>query len=364
MSQNLEPIQVFIDTQVFDSENYNFESRDLKRLRHLASEGLINIKLTSVTLKEIESHVDERATEAFAALAKFRKSVAILNPLPNEYQRVLKLGEDRVRALFRSKLSKLLRSLNVEVIPVTEVSPDLIMDAYFNKKPPFGDGKKKAEFPDAFAAQALEEWSRRAGQKVIVVSGDEDWKKRCAESENLEHVARLVEAFEKAPDLELAWKAKEQVSLVEDEIREEIWEKFTGMRFYLSENVIDGQVHNVEVQDVALGRVFPVEARERRAVVNVDCKVVFSADVIYNDPESWRPADDDSSIQYSDCVEKSIEAMTSITAEVRFKVQDGCMTKLVLDKVDLPLDISIGVKFDSVPPYYYDDENPWSYLAE
>ncbi len=61
-----------------------------------------------------------------------------------------------LRQAFQKRFGEFCKKLNIEVIAVSKVSLERVMDDYFEERPPFAAGKKKSEFADAFAAAALE----------------------------------------------------------------------------------------------------------------------------------------------------------------------------------------------------------------
>ncbi len=127
-----------------------------------------------MTQREIEGHFKEKAAKALASLKTFRREAAILSPFPAPFDLIVTATKESLQKAFKHKRSMFCDDLSINVLPIDNVQPAVIMDAYFGTKPPFGEGKKKSEFPDAFAAQALEDWCKAKEQKMVVVSGDGD----------------------------------------------------------------------------------------------------------------------------------------------------------------------------------------------
>ena len=99
-----------------------------------------------------------------------------------------------------SQLSECWKSLRTTTLPVNDVNLSAILDDYFNVQPPFGTGKKKAEFPDAFAAHALRAWCKANGQKMHVISGDGDWQAVCDAVPEFIFKKELAELLGQFPD--------------------------------------------------------------------------------------------------------------------------------------------------------------------
>ena len=67
---------------------------------------------------------------------------------------------------------------------------------YFAEEPPFGaTGRRKSEFPDAFALLSLEALAAQQGKFLVCVSRDKGWAAFAARSEHLVCVDRLEEAI-------------------------------------------------------------------------------------------------------------------------------------------------------------------------
>jgi hypothetical protein len=68
-------------------------------------------------------------------------------------------------------------------VEASKVDAEDILKLYFEKKPPFGDGKKKAEFPDALSLLSLQSHLEN-NEKIYVISDDGDLRAYCeAESQ-------------------------------------------------------------------------------------------------------------------------------------------------------------------------------------
>jgi len=71
-----------------------------------------------------------------------------------------------------------LRSCNACVCK-EEADMAAILDDYFSKRPPFGKGKKKSEFPDVLVISSLRRWATTSRQRMYLVSTDGDFKWCC-----------------------------------------------------------------------------------------------------------------------------------------------------------------------------------------
>lgn len=170
------PIHVFIDTQIYINESYNFNTRgNLGYLRKHIRDGKVHHLSSEVVVGEVERHIKKDVSEA---IGSFNKVV-----------------DDRRLAIFRDKKYRQLQQLDEEIMVTEAVSifhtylsetkafmlsidtidlPSVISD-YFEAKAPFGIKKdKKSEFPDAFNLSMLRKYAAH-NRPVIVVSGDGDF---------------------------------------------------------------------------------------------------------------------------------------------------------------------------------------------
>ena len=65
---------VFLDTEVFDAHQLDFDSPNIRRVAARAAQGRVRILIPSVTEREIRAHQVEQATEAFKEIKKLRRS--------------------------------------------------------------------------------------------------------------------------------------------------------------------------------------------------------------------------------------------------------------------------------------------------
>jgi hypothetical protein len=63
MPDKAETPNVFLDTEVFDQHEYDLSSPYFKRLIRLVNSGAVKLFLTTVTVGEIQDHIDERAKQ-------------------------------------------------------------------------------------------------------------------------------------------------------------------------------------------------------------------------------------------------------------------------------------------------------------
>ena len=87
-----------------------------------------------------------------------------------------------------------------------------MLDGYFGLKPPFEE-KKKSEFPDAIALNALRNYASSTRQRLLVVSKDKGWHAFCAQYTNIMQCEReLKVALERLQPEVLLTKVMSELS--------------------------------------------------------------------------------------------------------------------------------------------------------
>lgn len=206
---------VAIDTEVFDKANFNYGSTAFKQLIELVEEEQIVLYLTNITFQEILSHINREASKAIAAFKKLHKEFRSQSKIiynSQTFNPLLKIDfkEEDLKKELQEQFNTFLEETSLEVISIEDVSSEEIFSKYFDVSPPFKEGSKKSEFPDAFSIAALENKSRSEGKKIYVISGDNDWKSAC---ENNNHLIYL-ESIEKFLDFLLKEKDADRVEVL------------------------------------------------------------------------------------------------------------------------------------------------------
>lgn len=187
----LQTKNIFIDTQCFVKSGLHFEGVAFKAFYDLCTSGNLTLITTSIVEKEVHSKIDDSIKDALQAVQTIQRKAKILQnieggPLQGFF---MPLEVEGVYESAKEAFNVFLEDCNAEYAPLTEVDIERVLNDYFDKKPPFGDGKKKAEFPDAISMAAVESYVKEDG--VYVVSEDEDLREYCNTKEGFHHVDTL-----------------------------------------------------------------------------------------------------------------------------------------------------------------------------
>jgi hypothetical protein len=189
---------ISIDTSIFDQKQLNLNSASMQataRLKPLSFDYI----LSSTVAKEVENHLENAAQ---VALQKAKKEVgkalfAFDTEKPTRDEILDQItGGKSASDIAKERWNRYLAESGCKVIDDHSlVDTSTLFDAYFAGEPPFGTGRKKDEFPDALALNALERAAVERGTGILVVSKDGDWRAYCEKSENLYIVPEIEKAL-------------------------------------------------------------------------------------------------------------------------------------------------------------------------
>ena len=243
-----------------------------------------SLKLTDVTVRELEVNITEDIAEANKALETKTRATRVLRNFDEDGFHVLfqRLDEAKLSAELLTLVHADFAKANVEMILATTVSALIVFDKYFAKQAPFGPAKKKSEIPDAFVLTALEEWCRRNKKELYVVTSDGDMQSGCSDNGPLYHLASIAEFV----DLVLREENDKTDFLAQlfidnpKAIVEAIRDKFEDERLYLLDEDGDGEA---TATNIRLGAPAVVSISEDEITIELDVSIAFNAHIEYAD---------------------------------------------------------------------------------
>ena len=188
-------------TQAFESKRYNFTGQVLSGFAQACSEHGIRLLLTHPVELEMRRHLRESATGAFSNLESQASAALAKVPFLSGWPHLPDLSGLKRAARIASfaatrEFDKYLSRLKVVRHGYEGVDLHEIMHLYDGKQPPFGDGKKRKEFPDALTLAIARAYAQKQQQQVAVISGDNDIRTACKSHMNLTHFASIERFME------------------------------------------------------------------------------------------------------------------------------------------------------------------------
>ena len=243
------------------------------------------------------------------------------------------------------------------MLPTSEVSIDAVFDQYFGRRPPFGEGKKKSEFPDAFAIGAIEAWCKENDERMYIVSTDGDLKEYCKKSDcliALNQLAEFISVIESHDD-DLARSVSALLNKNQDAIKEAITESFSNQSFWIEDQ--DGDVNEVRVKELEISEMMILEVTQDSAFFLVDVETTFSADVTYDDLETY---DREGKVLIPlRTIDKIVDRDVKYVAALRIWHDVKNSEYFIVKRVELQSDQASG--FDSHVDFAIHIDNEWPY---
>ena len=188
----LETKKVFIDTQYFVKAGLHFDNPALKSFRKYCERTELFHVSTTVVEREVEAKIKASVTEALSAIQTFRRKARLLASLEHETIKgyFKEITEEEIYKKSNEVFEEFWEGCSTEVVEASDVDPEELLTLYFEAKPPFGEGKKKSEFPDALSLLSLKS-ALDNDEKIYVVSDDGDLKTFCDSDPQLVSVETL-----------------------------------------------------------------------------------------------------------------------------------------------------------------------------
>lgn len=354
METTLATRHVFIDTSIFVQQKFQWHSGHLKRLESLANAGKIYIHLTSITVNEIEKKIFESLNEALRSLKNFRKEATILSNIsePSFMAVFSRIDRNAIYETLKSQFVEFNDNAKIDTIGINSVYIDDIFQRYFSQAPPFGDGEKKCEFPDAFAIAALEKWCDQNSKQIYIVSSDKDWMAASHASENLIGLTRIEEFLDLVSmyDENLSSFVIQLFEKNIEVINERIEHEFGLMGFWLKDQ--EGDVHDITLNQFEIAEKYLVEVDDNLASFELNAVFIFAADVEYDDYETAVYDSEDGVAIPWRSIKRTAKTFIEAPIEITFSFDSIDQEHFRIDSLTINNGEDIGVSVNE--HHYYD----------
>lgn len=188
---------VLIDTSAYEALRLSFKGDIFDSLKKLSDEQKITIVGSDILKKEMEAHLKETIAKSVNKLGSLNKDLDRL--VQNDFGLVSSLLADTTQFkadLFNERCKRIndyFDSVIYEELDISKVDNNKILNDYFHIKPPFGEGNKRKEFPDAFILNAFIDEYGNSLASTCMISQDVDWKKFAAQYPNIRFFDSIAE---------------------------------------------------------------------------------------------------------------------------------------------------------------------------
>jgi hypothetical protein len=331
---------IFLDTQVFVGNNFDYSNRNFLQLASFVRENRISLYTTSITVDEVKANILENVGRAKSAVKSIRDTAKILRNCQAPSFSIIwdRFDSEAISSVLITQFEDYIRNCNTTFVPINGPSIQDIFCKYFSNLPPFKEGNKKYEFPDAFTIAALELWGVQNGQSIYVISGDDDWKLACGESNpHLFWLEKLEALFQKIEfdDRLIAEHSEPIFNHHLDEIKNNIKDIFESKGFYIdssnsSKMIDDEHVENVVVDNIDLVEKYLVSVNDNTMVFNCEFDVQFQAEVLYEDNTYAFYDDENDRYLFGESINETFELshITTVEVEISFTREEPVQSEL------------------------------------
>ncbi|MYJ95847.1 MAG: hypothetical protein F4053_09760 [Proteobacteria bacterium] len=157
---------------------------------------------------------------------------------------------DNIVAIVFGEVDAFLTTKNAIVVSAMEQNAKAIFELYFAVEPPFGDGTKRNEFPDAFVISALVDWCHDRKEDLFVVTQDGLFLKACEEEPRLDAVECLSGLLNRVASDEAALADFLRTQILEhlEEIENRTKEDFESLGFHVEDEWGDAEVSVTKIE--------------------------------------------------------------------------------------------------------------------
>jgi hypothetical protein len=337
-----ENIIVFLDTEVLEHENYNFESRKLSSLKKCNEQGIIKLYMTSINMNEVEKRIEKKVKHAEAAIKATRKDTLILYNI-EEYKKSI-LDKEAFETYCQKLIDDFrtfLRDIKISIIPYEEIDPAPIFEAYFSDKKPFDVEKKKHEFPDAISISLIGKYIKGKEGLKCIVSGDNDVKSliESLNIENLEYFDTLESFLDKVlPNAKVKEYLKENENLIEDAVKE----KFEAIIINLDNDYYDSEEKDRKFNQLIIYDYSIIDSDNGLIYLQLKADITYEITIAYSDPNGmfWDSEEKDY-ISVGDTINKTFRNTETIDLEIECQKQDEAEDDWSIYVLDFSLSIEV-----------------------
>ncbi|TBL69778.1 PIN domain-containing protein [Paenibacillus thalictri] len=340
--EGLKPINVFIDSSIYISRNFNFKDQLLGQIAKLANENHIRLFITEIVVNELMNKINEKSREVKLALESLRKKGMILRHV-SQYNAIFNsVLSNSINSVIEKNFDDFREISKISTVSVDSVSISKLLNSYFQGTAPFSD-KKKSEFPDAINLMALDSWCNINSEQMYVISSDNDLANYCENNSNLHHI-ETVDLFLNLVTSTDEFRHNFVVNLVGKHFEniEEIISRDFPDRGFSVENE-DGYVENIEVLGVELeDDVNVIELGKNKATLQFEVRVNFEAEVTYTDYENSIFDKEEGKYLFEKEVELEVETdvLIPVIVQIDFNISDENEYNVISCKINDDQDIS------------------------
>lgn len=167
---------IFLDTSVYVQESYRFSGTSLGKLAGMSSDDELRLVVPEIIQQEVAYKLRETAEEHAAKIQTALESNIIGLIGDNDKKLVgldFQIDQEKLVESIVETWERFRVRCDTESIPHASIDLAGVVASYFDARPPFGKGRKRNEFPDAFAVASMVRFAEdNPCRPIYVVSRD------------------------------------------------------------------------------------------------------------------------------------------------------------------------------------------------
>lgn len=318
---------VFLDTETFVANGY-FSNNKLKTLAEYGKNQTINIHLSEITKEEVKSNIKEDLMITIQQINQFKKEIhrkgRILRNLDgfSDYLNLPKLDSKIDFEKVVNSLENFIQLGKVTTLPYDLIDVGPIFSKYFKKEKPFGEGKKKYEFPDAILLVLIENWCIKNNQKTYLISSDTDILNIKSDYiipvQNIGKFLGFVNRQELIDAEKFEWIEQifiENQNKLSEVITQHFVEKIKD-EYYSDISISDVEVDNIEFFEFSI-----IQEESSVFILQMDVDISYSLGISYTNYDNSYFDKEDDKWYYKDIQQTTINFDDTITVEIEIEAE-------------------------------------------
>ncbi|NFG63149.1 PIN domain-containing protein [Clostridium sp. CMCC3677] len=269
---------VFIDTNIYDAANYNFNNGAFSKLKKLVDSGNVVLLINSVIEIEVKNHIKSRIYDAVNIVNKdLNDRIFVPFRHEDEYKTKVELLDKKfMTKLLEDRFYEFLSMCKAIHITLNNINVEKIMSDYSEKKYPF-ENSKPEEFKDAIAIQSLILYKKNMDDecRLCVVSNDKGFRK----SINVEDVGlfddlgSFIDMITTLDDKTKCLKEFIEEGYIYDEIIDEANIAVERINYSTEQYVDDLEIGDTKINNYEISYVDIIDMNSAKVIVDVDAEI-------------------------------------------------------------------------------------------
>lgn len=137
-------IKVLIDTNIYESANFSFYSKQFSKLKELTEEESVELLYNEIVYQEVYQHIEENLSKAVSDYNKVIECNRAFAPFRMDEkwgEKISQIKSDDMVSELRKRWDNYIDETCATKISISGVNVDEIVDKYFNKRFPFENKK-------------------------------------------------------------------------------------------------------------------------------------------------------------------------------------------------------------------------------